>query len=650
MFRFGFFIAFITYFIVGLQPVRATHLVGGEFYYRYIGTDGLGNNIYDITLYIYQDCLTGLQDVIAKDNPAYIGIFTTSGKAYIPVDSIPKSSDTLVPTNFSNSCVNNPPATCIRRVKFTRRYLLPPNAEGYRVIYSRCCRNETLNNIVRPGKVGATYYCDIPSSVSVPINNSAIFKNYPPQIICINNPLVYDHSASDADGDSLSYEFCDAYPGGSQNDSKPYPSPQLPQPLSTYYDSPTAPSYGYQSGYSAAKPMGGSPVIQINPRTGLITGTPNLMGRFVVSVCCHEWRAGKIINTIHREFQFVVTNCSKAVVANIPQFSDEVNTYLVNCKSKTVTFANNSTGGFAYDWTFGVPGSQSTDFTPSYTYPDTGIYTVKLVVNKGSTCPDSIERLVKVYPVHKADFDFDGLLCPLTPIQFNDKSEATYKPINQWKWYFGDGTESDQQNPKHIFGYGNDYSATLVSTTIKGCKDTITKIVAVERFRPFAGNDTIIVKGERINFNATGGNEYTWTPPSGLNFTNISNPTGYFPDTGVYWYSVHVKSINGCEGDDKIKVWVVSQPSLFMPSAFSPNSDGLNDMLRMLSVGYAKVNFFRIFNRFGQCVFQTDQISQGWDGKFNGREADIGTYFWVLSVKDRYGKDEMIKGDVTLLR
>src|SRR5690606_11039305 len=124
-------------------------------------------------------------------------------------------------------------------------------------------------------------------------------------------------------------------------------------------------------------------------------------GRFVVTVCCHEWRNGAIINTVKRDFQFEITNCSKAVVANIPQYSEEFNTYIVNCTDHTVFFENKSSGGFTYDWDFGDPTTTSdvsTDFQPSYTYPDTGTYVVKLVVNKGSTCPDSIVRFVKVFP------------------------------------------------------------------------------------------------------------------------------------------------------------------------------------------------------------------------------------------------------------
>ncbi|OSZ78308.1 hypothetical protein CAP35_08615 [Chitinophagaceae bacterium IBVUCB1] len=641
-------LAFI--FCFGTQETNATHLVGGEFLYRFLGEDLAGNNRYEVTLYIYQDCLTGLPDVIAEDNPAYIGIFSRTGQVLL-FDSISSNNAIPVPPNFSNECVNNPPATCLRRTRFVKTYVVPKSTSGYRIIYSRCCRNESITNINRPGEVGATYYCDIPPVNIASNNNSAVFKNYPPQIICINNPLAYDHSATDVDGDSLSYELCDAYPGGSRANSKPYPSSGiLPSPISVFADIRNNPSYGYRPGYTAQRPMGGSPLIQIDSKTGLLTGTPNLMGRYVVSVCCHEWRGGIIINTVRREFQFVVTNCSKAVVADIPQLSNENNTYIVECKDKTVEFINKSIGGFAYAWDFGVSGATSSDFAPTYTYPDTGTYTVTLIVNKGSTCPDSISRLVKIYPTHTADFEVQGLLCPKTPISFVDRSEATYKPVTNWEWAFGDGATSQVQNPMHSFNVGGDYPVTLTSTTIKGCRDVITKNVKVEAFVPFAGNDTIIVKGERINFKASGGTIYKWTPANNLNVTNIPNPIGFYPDTGMFRYNVHISTPIGCEGDDSIRVWVVNQSSLFVPSAFSPNGDGLNDYLKLLSVGYAKVNFFRIYNRFGQAVFETNDISKGWDGRQNGKTADIGTYFWVISVTDRFGAEEMIKGDVTLVR
>src|ERR1043165_7821481 len=224
-------------------------------------------------------------------------------------------------------------------------------------------------------------------------------------------------------------------------------------------------------------PISGSPPLQINAQTGVITGTPNQLGRFVVTVCCHEWRHGNLVNTVTREFQFVVTNCTKAVVANIPQYSTQFNTYIVQCKGKTVHFANLSTGANAggaspYFWDFGVPGSNSDTSNlkePDFTYPDTGVYVVKLVVNRGTTCSDSITRFVKVYPEFHADFNIDGPACPKMPIQFNNRVESTYQPVTSYAWRFGDGGSSTAANPVHSYDAGGRYVIVLSAGNIKGC-------------------------------------------------------------------------------------------------------------------------------------------------------------------------------------
>ncbi len=641
------FILTLIIFAGAVNYALASHIVGGEIGYSFISYNSTANTVtYRISLSIYQDCITGDPPAIAADFPPFLGFFTGTGdriffngKSFDEITQV--KTNERVPANFSNACVKNPPLTCLNKVTWEKIYTLPYSPSGYKVVYQRCCRNGGIINIEKPASTGASYYCTIPPIESAVSNNSAVFKNYPPQIICINNPLYYDHSATDPDGDSLSYELCEAYAGGAPNDAKP-----------TFMQAPPFTPVTYKSPHNAKKPMAGNPFVQINAKTGLISGTPNLLGRFVVAVCCHEWRNGNMINTATREFQFVVTNCSKAVVANMPQYSQDFNTYVVQCKGYDVAFKNISTGGFAYHWDFGTgnPADTSSAFEPVFTYPDTGVYVVKLVVNKGSTCPDSISRYVKVYPVFKTDYENNGLPCPNTPISFSDLSQATYKPITEWAWSFGDGTLSSEQNPSHSFSKGGNYTVTLVSKSAFGCMDTMKRDIFIENFVPFAGNDTIIVKGEYINFNARGGLEYTWTPATHLNNANISNPTGYYPDTTRLDYVVHIKSAYGCEGNDTMNVWVVGQPSVFVPSGFTPNGDGINDELKPIGIGFRSLDYFRVFNRFGQVVYMSDKFKIGWDGTINGAPQEIGTYFWQLKLTDRFGKEQFYKGDATLIR
>ena len=190
----------------------------------------------------------------------------------------------------------------------------------------------------------------------------------------------------------------------------------------------------------------------------------------------------------------------------------------------------------------------------------------------------------------------------------------------------------------------------FIAANVKNCIDTIVEKVIVEDFKPFAGNDTIIVKGESVQFDATGGTNYSWSPGTNLNATDIYNPLGYYPDTGTFTYYVFVTSEFGCSGYDTIKVSVVNQAEFFIPTAFTPNGDGLNDLFRPVAVGYRSLTYFRVFNRWGEMVYNSNILESGWDGNYDNHRAEMGTYYWEIAFVDRFGKQSTLKGDVTLVR
>jgi gliding motility-associated-like protein len=622
---------------ISFYRAGATHIVGGDISYQFLGSTIAGNS-YEVSLTIYEDCLNGTPGAIAADDPAFVAVF--AGSTQIILDSAHFTSSITVPANFNSSCVSNIPPTCLYKKTFLFHLILPPSPIGYTIAYQRCCRNAALMNIVQPANSGATYFCTIPPSTVAATNSSAVFNNFPPQIICVNNPLVYNNAATDADGDSLSYELCNSYysPNGFSNDT-------ITPPPYQYAD--------YVSPFTYAMPLTAFPVLQIDPVSGIISGTPNLMGRYLVTICCHEWRNGQMINTVQREFQFVVTNCSKMVRADIPLLAAYPNTFKLNCHDHNIQFINTSIGGVTWKWDFGVAGiydDTSHEFEPKYTYPDTGTYNVKLIANPGTTCTDSIIRRVRIYPDFKAEFEYAGIQCEGPIVQFSDKTISTIRPVDKWKWYFGDGDSSFEQNPRHGYLHSGAYNVLFVAENVNNCVDTILKQMLIDHFRPFAGKDTVIVKGESILFNATGGTEYTWTPSGNLSNAFIHDPIGFFPDTGLYSYHVHIVSPYGCAGDDTINILVVNQAEFFLPTAFTPNGDGRNDIFRPIAVGYKTLNYFRVYNRWGEKVYFGQSLDAGWDGTYNNKKADLGTYFWEISFTDRFGKDAFLKGDVTLLR
>lgn len=614
----------------------ASHIIGGEFTYTY-----QGNNVYRITLSIYQDCLTGNPSAIQQDNPAKVTIFEGDGNIYLQDATLVAVSSVLIPSNFSNSCITNVPNTCLRKTVFVKDYLLPTNTLGYRILYQRCCRNATILNLDNPGTTGASYYCDIPPLGTVGVNNSAIFKVDPPQIICLNVPFVYDHSANDVDGDSLSYNLCEAYIGGSQSNSSP-----LPNSISLF-------PVNYSVPYTYDNPIQGNPGIQIDAVSGLMYFTPTIQGRYVVTVCCNEWRNGVIINTSKREFQFVITNCYKTTIANIPQFSSDFNTYIFTCKTKEVNFKNTSIGGLSYHWDFGVNNSladTSNLFEPTYIYPDTGTYKVKLIVNPNSTCSDSITRYVKVYPDFKTDFTITGNPCPNSIINLNAQITNSCPPTSFYNWYSNGIMIGNTANTTISYTQSGKNTLMLIAGNGKGCRDSIKKDFIIDNFIPFAGNDTIIVVGQQIQFNASGGSQYLWTPSAYLNVNNISDPVGYYPILDTIQYTVNITSSNGCVGSDDIIVRVVKQGSYFMPSGFTPNNDGVNDRIRPILIGYTKLNYFSVYNRWGELIFNSKNINDSWDGTFKDQKCEMGTYFYTISVTDRNNKIDNYKGDFILIR
>lgn len=619
----------------------ATHMIGGEVRYTC-----LGGNQFEIEITLFQNCLTDeAQGAIGFDYPIQYSIYENSGGSpLVYYDSIQFGIDIeTIPHGFSNECIENIPNSCLQRSIGRKTITLPPSEYGYTIAYQRCCRNEGILNIVSSGNYGVTYEAVIPPFADGECpNNSPEFINMPPQIICSNYPFLYSYEATDSDGDSLVYRLCESYLGASID---------IPIPFGSEITHPPYLSVPYTAGLTYDNPVVAFPPAYLDPENGVLTFTPTASGRYQVKVCIDEYRDGELINTHSRDLQYIITNCSKLVVADIPNKSSEPNTYIVMCSGFTVAFENTSSGAMSYLWDFGDGSSLSDEFEPTHTYTDTGVYEVKLVINQGTTCADSTIRLVKIYPYFYGDFSFDGIPCPGSPISFKDSIKSTFDFPHTTTWDFGDGHSTTGSNPTHSYDTGGIYKVTMHSISELGCEVTVTNNVEIRDFRPNAGNDTIIVLGYDFHLNATGGDYYTWTPGDYLSDPHIFNPKVSFPDTGMYSYTVHIGADEGCDGSDTINILVVSDPSILMPNAFSPNGDGLNDDFRPKIVGYPYIEYFRVYDRWGAPVFVGYKNSDGWDGTYNnGQPANSGVYFYELSAKNIRGESEYRKGDVTLIR
>lgn len=192
-----------------------------------------------------------------------------------------------------------------------------------------------------------------------------------------------------------------------------------------------------------------------------------------------------------------------------------------------------------------------------------------------------------------------------------------------------------------VAGYGNGLCPkpvfdTLILTVIPPIVPTIT-------------DDTAIVVGQPLQLQASGGQLYTWYPATGLNNPSIDDPIAQLTDSITYL--VKISTPQGCFALDSVHVTVFNtNPDIFVPSAFTPNNDGHNDLFKVLAVGIAHFTYFRVFNRWGQEIFWTANVEQGWDGTYNGKPSAPGAYVWMASGVDYLGNTLNKKGTVTLIR
>lgn len=203
----------------------------------------------------------------------------------------------------------------------------------------------------------------------------------------------------------------------------------------------------------------------------------------------------------------------------------------------------------------------------------------------------------------------------------------------------------------------------LSVSDVLGCpkptKDSVL-VRVVPEVKVFAGNDTTVVIGQPLVFQSTASSfatTYRWTPATALNNPAILRPTaiitpGFLPigaDTLSYLFTA--TSPEGCTASDRIIIKIFKvPPTIFVPSAFTPNADGKNDVIKPILAGMQRLDFFRVYNRYGQLVFQTSVINKGWDGSIKGDLQGSAAFVYTAQAVDYNGVTVKANGMFTLIR
>ena len=569
--------------------VESRHIVGGDITVQRIPAP-IGSTAtprYQVVITMYRDCnQEGIADPTNFDANPLIGIHRKVNGTWQFWESQNVQREFVSGQEViteEDPCVEIPPSLCVDFNQYIFIVELPVYGDSYLISYQRCCRNNTVSNIVDPGGTGIAFTFELTAKAQELGNSSPVFKNFPPILICVNRAFFFDHSATDEDGDELFYEFCNPLAAGGDNTT----SPQLctgttPNPANCLppYDKVT---FLQGSNFSAQNPIPGTVDFSIDPNTGRITGTPDVQGQYVVGVCVKEFRDGNLLSTVRRDIQLNVSLCNFPE-ARIQGEIDAGNRYVItSCGEATIDFVNESPAEFAqngYYWEFDVNGEtiSSNERDVRITFPDVGDYQGFMVVNPNTECEDRAEINTRILPAVEADFSFDYDSCVAGIVEFDGRSSATGADfIQSYDWAFGDDSLGLEEQTTHLYATPGKKDVTLTVTDNNNCMDVLQKTIdyspvpqtIVVEPNTFRGCLPANVFFNNLSMPIDSTYFIEWDFGDG-NTSNDIKPTHTYENVGVYSVSVKIVSPLNCEVERTFGNWIRVEESPTAGFSFSP--------------------------------------------------------------------------------
>jgi gliding motility-associated-like protein len=298
--------------------------------------------------------------------------------------------------------------------------------------------------------------------------------------------------------------------------------------------------------------------------------------------------------------------------------------------------------------------------SPTISVSDSGLYYL-VVSNDFCTKADSISIAVSSIT---ADFSFvaDDICAPVS-VSFQDESVST-DTIILWNWNFGDGSLGSSENILHTYELPGSYNVSLSVSNIQGCSDesVATEIIPVfiSPIALFTTDPTVLFTDEIFTFVdlSTNATEWSWNFGDGT-ISLDQSPQYTFSESGTYTAELTVAN-EYCSNTTSMLLTINQDLVIFIPNAFSPNSDGLNETFKPSLFGSGiSTYFFRVFNRWGEIIFESDDPNIGWNGdKSDSHSISIDNYYvpdgiynWTLVVRSVFSSEvEEFSGHVILIR
>ena len=349
------------------------------------------------------------------------------------------------------------------------------------------------------------------------------------------------------------------------------------------------------------------------------------------------------------------TGCTSSAVTTVtllpvPTASIESpGTRLICENGQTVLNAGSPQPGISYQWLFnGQPIMGAT--LSSILVTQRGEYSLQLFSAAG--CKTLASGVVQLVNYRKPLVSIAAPAgCIRQSLSFQNRSDVSQSGVVNWEWRFGDGATSTLQNPVHTYTRSGFFTVVLVarSQTCSGLVDSMSIPVYIQeaisgiRYLTKQALINTSVQLEARNI----GTSYTWFPATGLNNATIRNPVFRY-DKEVE-YLIRIATPSGCQFVDTILLRVNNEADVLVPTAFSPNGDGVNDVLDVFTLGIKKIHFW-VFNRWGQLMFETTDPAQRWDGKYQGKPQPLENYVWIAEAETFSGKLIRKRGQTILIR
>lgn len=367
------------------------------------------------------------------------------------------------------------------------------------------------------------------------------------------------------------------------------------------------------------------------------------------------WQSSNVFNVAPGNYTVMVKDnlgCSAQFnttvgLTNTLTYTRQTDPVICESKSVQLDFVSNAT---QYAWTPATALSSSTIHNPVANPVVTTEYHVLATLGRCNV-EDTVIVNVNLAPIPNAGTD--GFICYGQSYQLNAVNGV------QYKWTPSTYLDNPNiANPLSTPTKDIIYTLSIISDA-NGCASLTTDDIAIDVTPPIKIKtypaDTVVYQSDILQISAVPFDPdviyFNWSPSLGLDNPAIANPTVTAGQIGEdIMYQVIGSTVAGCKGEAYVRVRVYKGPDIYVPTGFTPNGDGLNDKLIPFPVGIKQLNYFRVFNRWGQQIFSTSKLHDGWDGTINGTRQASGTYVWMAEAVTEQDKVITKKGVLTLIR